>query len=261
NYILYIDNHEIHALINIQQQAISTSILPQIPTIYIPDTEIQIIQKNISFSHYQKQLINLFLFTKNLPNNTHFYTDASIINAQSSHPKIGIGWISEHNTQIKFNCAISSYPDSTRAELEAIVYLLLILPINSYSNIHLDNLSALKNIQLFPSLHKFLHIKNWDILFIIHHFIQTKSLNISFYKVKTHSNNFFHNQADLLAKQGTSKHLIISNFTTLLPDHFKWHDYIIPTKTRIFLQNTITIQSLLSWSQLKSFQNPFSIKW
>src|SRR6185295_10143084 len=134
-------------------------------------------------------------------------------------------------------------------------------PINSHNNIHLDNLSALKNIQLFPSLHKFSHIKNWDILFIIHYLIKTKSLNISFHKVKSHSNNSFHNQADLLAKQGTSKHLIISNFTTLLPDHFKWHDYIIPTKTRIFLQNTITIQSLLSWSQLKSFQNPFSIKW
>src|SRR6185295_13866900 len=84
---------------------------------------------------------------------------------------------------------------------------------------------------------------------------------ISFHKVTSHSNNSFYNQSDLLAKQGTSKHLIIFNFTTLLPDHFKWHDYIIPTPTQIFLQNTITIQLLLSWSQLKSFQNPFSIKW
>ena len=171
NYSLYIDNHEIHALINIQQHVTSTPILPQLPTIYIPDTEIQIIQKNISSSQYQNQLTNLFLLAKNLSNNTHFYTNASIIDAQTPHPKIGIGWISEHNTQIKFNCAISSYPDSTRAELEAIIYLLLILPINSQSNIHLDNLSALKNIQLFPSLHKFSHIKNWDILFIIQYFI------------------------------------------------------------------------------------------
>ena len=128
-------------------QQTSPPLIPtQTPIIYISKTEIQIIQKYILSSNYQNQLIELFLSAKNLPNNTYFYTDASIINAQTSHPKIGIGWISEHNTQIKFNCSISSYPDSTWAEIEAIIYLLLILPINSQNNIHLNNLSALKNI-------------------------------------------------------------------------------------------------------------------
>jgi len=95
-------------------QQTSPPLIPtQTPIIYISETEIQIIQKYILSSNYQNQLIELFLSAKNLPNNTHFYTDASIINAQTSHPKIGIGWISEHNTQIKFNCSISSYPDFT----------------------------------------------------------------------------------------------------------------------------------------------------
>src|SRR6185295_7011717 len=134
-------------------------------------------------------------------------------------------------------------------------------PINSHNNIHLDNLSALINIQLFLSLHKFSHIKNWDILFIIHYLIKTKSLNISFHKNKSYSNNSFHNQANLLAKQDTNKYEIISNFKTILPPYFTWHDHIIPIKTCSFLQNTITIQSLLTWSQLKYFQNPLSIKW
>ena len=71
-------------------QQTSPPLIPtQTPIIYISETEIQIIQKYILSSNYQNQLIELFLSAKNLPNNTHFYTDALIINAQTLHPKIG----------------------------------------------------------------------------------------------------------------------------------------------------------------------------
>ena len=76
------------------------------------------------------------------------------------------------------------------------------------------------------------------------------------HKVKSHSNNYLHNQADLLAKQGTSKPIISIDITKLnFPIYFQWHQNLIPFKLRTFIKNIITIKELYNFSQLKYLQN------
>ncbi|CAG8777329.1 10524_t:CDS:1, partial [Ambispora leptoticha] len=60
---------------------------------------------------------------------------------------------------IKFNAATTSYSDSTYAELEAIISLLLATPFNLYINIHLDSNTAIQNLKQTYST-KLLYNKN-----------------------------------------------------------------------------------------------------
>jgi len=82
------------------------------------------------------------------------------------------------------------------------------------------------------------------------------------HKIKSHSTNSFHNQADSLAKHGTKKPILkldISKFN--LPNYFSWNNYLIPFKIRTFIKSITTIHELINWSALKFFQNIPNIKW
>jgi len=79
--------------------------------------------------------------------------------------------------------------------------------------IYLDNIIAIKNLTFFSS-YKLIQNKNWDILQIINSLKENKNISLKLIKVKSHSNISLHNQADLLAKQGTTKPII--KFSPLL---------------------------------------------
>ena len=82
------------------------------------------------------------------------------------------------------------------------------------------------------------------------------------HKIKSHSINSFHNQADSLAKHGTTKSILkldISKFN--LPNYFSWNNYLISFKICTFIKNITTIHELVNWSALKFFQNIPNIKW
>ena len=262
--ILQIDYKEILAIINIfsNLNSLPTTSLYQ-PQINIPSREIHLIHHIIEPSFYQHQLIQIHNNILNLNlTNLQFATDASIQNLQSSNIQSGIGWICENDTSIKFNAAINPSPDSSRAEMSAIIPLLLVIPINSTITIYTDSLISIKNL-LNPPSSKIIQIKNWDIISIINSIKSTKNILINFIKVKSHSTNSLHNQADLLAKQGSIKPLITISYTYFnLPIHFFWNNYIITLKARSFIKNIITIQELISWSSLKLFNNYTSdINW
>ena len=98
--------------------------------------------------------------------------------------------------------------------MEAILYLLLTIPSNSTINIHLDNkttINYLKSLADTTTTQR----KNWDIIHIINQILTKKYIQLITHKVKSHSNNYLHNQADLLAKQGTSKPIISIDITKL----------------------------------------------
>ncbi len=202
SYNIQIDIQEILALIKTQQQyqLIQLNQNLPLPQITLPSYDIQIIQDYIQPFSYQNQLINLYYKILDLNSDTlHFYTDASIKNIQTSQIQAGIAWISKNQPNIYFNVAVTPYPDTSRTEMEAILYLLLTIPSNSTINIHLDNkttINYLKSLADTTTTQR----KNWDIIHIINQILTKKYIQLITHKVKSHSNNYLHNQADLLAK-------------------------------------------------------------
>ncbi|CAG8828736.1 23627_t:CDS:1, partial [Racocetra persica] len=98
--------------------------------------DIQLIYDIANLTIYQNQLSQLYSLIQNLDSQElHFHTDASIQNLQSPNIKSGIGWICENNLSIKFNAATILYPDTTHAELEAIISLLFAISNNTYIHI------------------------------------------------------------------------------------------------------------------------------
>ena len=89
----------------------------------------------------------------------HFYTDASIQNLFLTQIKSGIGWVLENDICIKFNANSTNTYNTTRVELEPIIYILLTLPNNLHIHIHIDNISAIQSLKkLLYTLH--IQIKN-----------------------------------------------------------------------------------------------------
>src|SRR6201988_3034339 len=264
NSLLQIDYKEILAIIDISNnlKPLPISSLCQ-PQINILSREIHLIYHIIESSHYQNQLIQIYnkILDLNLTN-LQFATDASIQNLQTTNIQTSIGWICENDLSIKFSAAITPSPDSSRAELSAIISLLLVIPINSMITILTDSSIAIKSL-LNPPTSKPIQVKNWDIIFIINSIKSTKNISINLIKVKSHSTNSLHNQADSLAKQGTTKPLLTISYTYFnLPTYFSWNNHIITFKARSFIKNIITIQELISWSSLKLFNNYTSdINW
>ena len=130
-----------------------------------------------------------------------------------------------------------------------------------FLNIYIDNTTAIKNLEQSITL-KLIQTKNWNIIFYINHLKHFKNILTTFHKVKLYSTDSFHNQADSLAKQGTTKSIIklnILKFNT--PNHFLWNNFLISFKVRTFIKNIITIQEIAKWSNLKFFQNITNIKW
>jgi hypothetical protein len=122
----------------------------------------------------------------------HFYISSFIRNNHILSLQIGVGWIS-NNLNIKFNAAISSYPNLICNQLEALIYLLLIIPNNSNINIHLNNSTIIKNLQLILPSYNLTQLKNCDILNIIYQIKNKKNIEFILHKIKSHSPNTFQN--------------------------------------------------------------------
>ena len=214
NLLLQIDHKEILAIIDIANNLKPPSnFSPGQPQVNILSREIQLIHHIIESPYYQNQLIQIHNNILNLSiSNLQFATDASIQNHQTTNIQTSIGWICENDASIKFNAAITPSPDSSRSELIAIIPLLLVIPNNSTITILTDSLTAIKNLLNF-STSKLIQTKNWDIISIINSIKSTKNIFINPIKVKSHSTNSLHNQADLLAKQGSAKPLLTISYT------------------------------------------------
>src|ERR1043165_9766768 len=123
----------------------------------------------------------------------------------------------------------------------SIISILLVASFNTLLNIYINNLTVIKNLSSSTPT-KIIQQKNWDILTIINSLKTTQNINLNPIKIKSHSTNLFHNQADLLAKQDTNKPILkiqLSFFN--LPTYFRWHNHLIPFKIRTFVKNIITI--------------------
>src|SRR5579859_207149 len=133
------------------------------------------------------------------------YTDGSLI-----ENKMGFGWsIWNENKKEKlfsFKGGNRGFPSSTKAELMAILTVLIVVPNETEIEIKMNSLNAINTIEKFESitsLRKLLKLKNYWILKNIKTIKNILELKWKFTKVKTHDSIIGNKEVDLLAKEGT----------------------------------------------------------
>lgn len=107
---------------------------------------------------------------------------------------------------------MNNWASSSRAECFAIFNILLICPQHGNIIIHTDSQAT---IQTFNALYtpqltdrRLQKVNNCHIWQAIKQIIDRLQFHVTLNKVKAHSDNFFNDQADALAKQGTRNNLI-----------------------------------------------------
>ncbi|RIB14551.1 hypothetical protein C2G38_2194843 [Gigaspora rosea] len=107
--------------------------------------------------------------------------------------------------EVSFAGALEDWPKSTRAELGAIGFALLVVPCGSIVRICTDSSSAISVIEkssLVVETRNRLKVRNNHIGWLIQECCKDKNLVLRLYKVKAHSDEKFNKIADSLAKQG-----------------------------------------------------------
>ncbi|GBB88117.1 hypothetical protein RclHR1_14630005 [Rhizophagus clarus] len=131
---------------------------------------------------------------------------------------MGLGWVvaspSFSSTEIhEFACKINNFPSSTKAEALVIATALATCPPNTDITIKTDSkcvIDTFKYTQSRPSPRRYLKINNYLIWKAIDKIISSNRLNVTLEKVKAHSNDFFNDKADSLAKEGSSSNHVLA---------------------------------------------------
>src|SRR2546429_5918091 len=123
---------------------------------------------------------------------------------------MGTGWIIPE-ADVFFGTATTSWPSSTKAELSAILTLLLALPVELQSiTINTDSQSAIDNIQKYTGLSIRAKSKIPNIMIVdqIWRIVKAKQIAISMVKVKGHSGDFYNDMADTITKEAAAKGMV-----------------------------------------------------
>ena len=146
-----------------------------------------------------------------------FYTDGSLGTSEREEELVmgcGIVQITETRHLLRqLSCATKKWFSSTRAELVAILFALLITPTKRKIEIRTDSKAAILAIKRGLEINKIRHwlkVKNVSLVATIVEVIKTKELNVFFTKIKGHSGDIFNDLADLKAKEGakSTEHFI-----------------------------------------------------
>src|SRR6185437_16150658 len=175
--------------------------------------EVELIKKQ-KFSYYCENLLleqlnrNISVAGKSLV----FYTDGSLhkeISENGMSCRQGLGWIQvgkdEKEMIQKGNLSIQGWPSSTRTELAAIWVALLLSPQDSEVKIYTDSAAAILGIngcEKHRSNKEWLRQKNYNLLLKIFDTKRIKNLKVELVKIKGHSNNYWNDRVDVLAKEG-----------------------------------------------------------
>ena len=204
----------------------------------------------------------MYQIQQTLLNSTHldFYTDGSVFDLSKESVNMGFSFIQTNNNSpyVEFQASIENWPSSSRTELAAIVAALLVSPKFSFINIFTDSDTIInqfnntKNNILFTfSRHIFKETNNilWALLRSL---IDTNNLQVSFHKVRAHSDDPFNNKVDRLAKTAIFDTVFSLNYTaTNNIDYFpKWKNLYIETHLRHFLMTISHTRDFENWIQL-----------
>ncbi|GBB84248.1 hypothetical protein RclHR1_10880003 [Rhizophagus clarus] len=131
--------------------------------------------------------------------NLTFYTDGSLINANTQAASISASFIciSDTNNITHLFTTIENWSSSLRAELFAILLTLIVSPHGCRVDINTDSQNLINIIQwicnhLTFSIRDYFYLLNNNLIINnIISIIKSKNLVICFNKVKAHNNNYF----------------------------------------------------------------------
>ena len=233
--------------------------------VQIEEIEEALIRRVIVDKELQEELVSIARRTKHL-DELNIYTDGSItvIADGREGKRMGLGWVivDRYNSEnsISFNCRITDWPSSTRAELGAIWTVLLVVPHRAKVRIHTDSKAAIEGIENFLSLtsiRKAFKTKNRCLVSQIKDCCETKAIELRLVKVKGHSTDIWNNVADDFAKRRllSNKVLKVQNITTsnirITP---LWKGNIIDNPLRTFTNITTATVYETAWANLSSIK-------
>src|SRR5438034_4000691 len=150
-----------------------------------------------------------------------FYSDGSMSHAGSTALQMGYGWIgfdSDMNQIDSFYACTKLWPSSTRAEISALLSILLVIPSNCSIQLYTDSDNLIQGMKLLLNnrskfIASILRLNNYVLWDCIEGLITRKFINIITHKVKAHDGDIYNEKADALAKQGAD--LSTNNFSNL----------------------------------------------
>ena len=205
-----------------------------------------------------------------------FYTDGSM---KSLHPGkstaemvMGAGWVqvdSEEGIVLdKGKIGARNWPSSTKAELLAIWYVLLLVPRKKKVKIYTDSAAAIAGLnkgKKLKSNKQWLKEKYYDLKKSIIKVARFKEISLDLIKVKGHSNSRWNREADSLAKEGTVTSSLDRIVTGPPPSSvisLCWEETHIEELTRQFVKDMLDFKAGAEWrfSSLISKLEPESDK-
>ena len=144
-----------------------------------------------------------------------FYTDSLLRRSSQKEGLItthmGIGWVQVDNKKEvvldKGSVGARNWSLSTKAELLAIWYMLLIAPKRRKVKIYTDSAAAIASLaktKKIKTSKNWIKEKNADLKRSIKELCNLKKIELDLIKVKGHSGNRWNDRADSLAKEGSS---------------------------------------------------------
>ncbi len=233
----------------------------------IMDLDRELINKAIDNKHSRENLTNILslieIQAQDMENSTNnnkgktltVYTDGSLsINGNNNKTKMGYGWISLENQQIKHYGYLERWPSSTCAELTAIWTMILATPSNFSLKIKTDSQAAIDAIitaKKINSRRKWFTINNRSLVNDIITLINKKNIDLELIKVKAHSGILGNEMADELAKRGSNsietKIDVDSNRIGSLEFIPTWNNIPIEKKIRKFVSTSNIIHHQALW--------------
>ena len=142
----------------------------------------------------------------------NFYSDGSLSCPTSFDLRMGYGW-NCYDTDFKllssFKANTQYWPSSTRAELSALLSIIMVVPINSTVHVYTDSQSLIQGFDSIKhsnnfSRRQYLKKQNYVMWSCIENIYKSHNLSVTLHKVQAHAEDIYNNMADTLAKQGAN---------------------------------------------------------
>ena len=241
----------------------------------IEDLDIELIKKQRLSQNLKKDLIkrNRKSYTREDPELV-FFTDGSLRKSQASvGPKedhMGVGWVQVDNKEEAIldegKVGARNWPSSTKAELLAIWYVLLIVPKKKRVKIYTDSAAAIAGVKRSKELRASKHWikeKNADLKRSIRELVELKEIELELVKVKGHSNSKWNNLADKLAKEGGNIETLDSIIDRPPPNSnmsLCWGHRFVEAPTRQFIKNILDLRTGAEWRHTSAIQKVEPVK-
>jgi ribonuclease HI len=175
---------------------------------------------------------------------------------------MGFGWIILGTKELKFKGKIENFPSSSRAEIAAILTLLVTIPANKTVNIYCDSQATISAIK--SSSHKNSSGKKFHNITLLRHItqiIRQQKIKLTLHKVEAHSGNKYNDIADWLAKSATmleERHSIKpTDNMGYLEHNTKWNDIQLEVPIQEMAKQICGARHVLEWRSLN--RNKISI--